>query len=356
MKTTLLDRIEYLHELGMQLQNDADFRTQVATAHIRNPFFVKEFVEKAVDGIVNQMLQKDLLIEWTSQYSFLSEEREPKTIGIIMAGNIPLVGFHDFLCAYISGNNVLIKLSSKDETLFPALLQILFSIDTEASKTIKLVMKLEGFDAVIATGSNTSHNYFEYYFSKYPRLLRKNRNSVAVLNGNETDEELNLLADDIFMYFGLGCRNVSALLLPEDYDVTKLFPHFQKYNWFHDHNKYMNNYDYQRSILLLNRVTHFADDKIMLLPSEHFAAPMSVVNYSFYSSLEQLKENLDSNVDKLQCVVMQNNLANSLQINSFAPFGKSQSPGLSDYADGEDVLLFLGTTENCLSSLKQHKI
>lgn len=343
MKTTLLDRIEYLQELGKQLQTDADFKTQVATAHIRNPFFVKEFVENAVAGIVNQMLQKDLLLEWTNQYPFLQEEREPKTIGIIMAGNIPLVGFHDFLCAYISGNKVLIKLSSKDEVLFPSLLEILFRIDTEASKSIKLVMKLEGFDAVIATGSNSSHNYFEYYFSKYPRLLRKNRNSVAVLNGNETDEELNLLADDIFMYFGLGCRNVSSLMIPTGYDITRLFPHFEKYKWFHDHNKYMNNYDYQRSILLLNRVAHFADDKIMLQQSEQLAAPMSVIYYSFYENQHSLKATLGANVDKLQCIVMRGELAKSLEMNNVVGFGQTQSPGLADYADGEDVLLFLGS-------------
>ena len=341
MKTTLLDRIGYLHELGKQLQTDADFKTQIATAHIRNPFFVKEFVEQAVDGIVYQMLQKDLLLEWTSRYPLLQKDRTTKTIGIIMAGNIPLVGFHDFLCAYISGNNIRIKLSSKDETLFPALLEILFRIDTEASKSIKLVMKLEGFDAVIATGSNTSHNYFEYYFSKYPRLLRKNRNSVAVLNGNETDEELNLLADDIFMYFGLGCRNVSSLMIPNGYDVTRLFPHFENYNWFHDHNKYMNNYDYQRSILLLNRTEHLADDKIMLQQSEQISGPMSVLYYSYYENHEMLKAKLTENKDKLQCAVMRHELAQAIGFSSFIHFGTTQKPGLNDYADQIDTLLFV---------------
>lgn len=341
MTTNLVDRISVLKQLAETLRTDEQFQAACQQAHITNPFFTKEFVQHAINAGCSEMLAEGKLSQWLSAYPTLADSKHPKQIGIIMAGNIPLVGFHDFLCVFVSGYNALIKLSSKDDKLFPALLNVLTKIAPSVSESVKIVERLEDFDAVIATGSNNSNRYFEYYFREYPKILRKNRSSVAVLSGNETAEELTALADDIFLYFGLGCRSVSKLFVPKDYDLTQLFPHFAAYNRLHEHGKYMNNYDYYRSILLLNKTPHLADEKLMIEESDKLNSPISVVYAERYDNLSDLQQRIDSLNDQLQCTVMNEATAQLLEKTTFVPFGKSQQPALSDYADGVDSLQFL---------------
>ncbi len=341
MTANLVDRISNLVQLGKALRTDEQFQTACETAHINNPFFTKEFVERAVNAICDEMLNEEKLKSFANLYPALSENRPVKTVGIIMAGNLPLVGFHDFLCVYLSGNKASIKLSSKDDKLFVALLNVLEKIDTSLREKVKLIERLENFDAVIATGSNNSNRYFEFYFRDYPKILRKNRSSIAVLSGEETREELESLADDIFLYFGLGCRSVSKLFVPKDYDLTQLFPHFSKYNWLHEHSKYMNNYDYYRSILLLNRTSHLADEKLMIEESEKISSPISVVYAERYDKVADLKNRIESFNEQLQCVTMHEKMAKKLDFSAFIKFGQTQNPALNDYADGVDTMDFL---------------
>ena len=270
-------------------------------------------------------------------YPLLQEKRNAKRIGVITAGNIPLVGFHDFLSVLISGNIFVGKLSSKDDKLLPNVIDLLIEIEPKFKNYIFISEnKLENFDAVIATGSNNSARYFEYYFGKYPHIIRKNRNSVAVITGNETTVDLQLLADDIFLYFGLGCRSVSKLFLPDGYNLDNIFRNSLKYKEVINHNKYANNYDYNRAIYLLN-LTEFKDNGIMLMKEDiNMASPISVVYFENYSKLETIKQRLDIEKDNIQCIV-----ADKTVINEAIPFGESQKPQLWDYADNVDTINFL---------------
>jgi hypothetical protein len=248
-----------------------------------------------------------------------------------MAGNIPLVGFHDFLCCFLSGHQSFVKLSTKDAWLFPALTEFLIDKNPELAGNIKTVDVLRGMDAYIATGSNNSARYFEYYFAKYSSLIRRNRTSVAVLDGTETDRELEDLADDVFLYFGLGCRNVSQILVPENYDFIPLLRAFRKYQWMADHNKFKNNYDYRLSLAILNKLEYMTNDCLLLMQDELPFSPISVLHYAMYRNPEDRLLAMEK--DQLQCVIG----------HKFLPFGKSQQPGLTDYADGADTMRFLQT-------------
>ncbi len=247
-----------------------------------------------------------------------------------MAGNIPLVGFHDFLCVFVSGHKAIIKPSSKDEVLIKYIAQKFFEWNNDAKNYISFRENLKNCDAYIATGSNNSSRYFEYYFSKYPNIIRKNRTSVAVLQGDETKEDLSLLADDMQLYYGMGCRNVTKLFVPKDYDFIALLDALKKYNYFIDFHKYKNNYDYQLALLIMNRKFYMTNDSIILTENESVFAPVSQVNYSFYDDLKTAAESLKNNAD-IQCIVGKN----------FIPFGTAQSPSLTDYADGMDTMQFL---------------
>jgi hypothetical protein len=260
-----------------------------------------------------------------------------------MAGNIPLVGFHDFLCAYLAGVSTQVKMSSKDDELFQIVLRIFSTIDESVLAQFKLVERLEKIDLVIATGSDNTHRYFEQYFASIPRLLRKSRTSVAILNGEESESELDLLADDIFLYFGMGCRNISQVFVPENYDITRLFPHFEKkYKWLHHHSKYMNNYDYLRAILLLNREPHFANEFIMLLENNGaMQTGIAKLQYSYYADSALLEQHLMENIDKLQVVATNKTLATPAIQAITTNFGNCQMPALNDYPDGVDILDFL---------------
>lgn len=318
--------IRNLAELGKQLSTSEDLKEEIKNAVGKNPWFIEPFVQHAVDAVINEMLDEQRLKEWLKSYELRAVN---KTIGLIFAGNIPLVGLHDFMCCYVTGCKMKIKLSSKDDALFLFVIKALSEIDAEINESVEIVDTLKNYDAVIATGSDNTNRYFEYYFRDYPKILRKNRNSVAILTGEETKEDLTKLADDIFLYFGFGCRNVSKLYVPVGYNFEKLFPAFESYKWLHTHNKYMNNYDYQRTLLLMNSIQHLSNDFVMLREHASIASPIATLHYEFWHDENVLNTHLKQNEEKIQCIVSKNN------------FGTAQHPTLSDYADGVDTMKFL---------------
>ncbi len=301
-----------------------------------NPWFTVENIDFALTEIAKS-LNKENLEKWISAYPELQTEKKTKRVGVITAGNIPLVGFHDFLSVLISGNVFTGKLSSKDDKLMRKVIDLLIEIEPKFKKSITLTDgKLENFDAVIATGSNNSARYFEYYFGKYPHIIRKNRNSAAVLTGEESDEELQLLADDIFLYFGLGCRSVSKLFMPDGCDLDMIFRNSLVHKNVIHHNKYANNYDYNRVIYMMNNI-EFKDNGIMLMKEDiGYASPVSVVYFENYSKLDTVKKRLQFDNEMIQCVVSKKGV-----IENAVNFGETQKPQLWDYADNIDTIEFL---------------
>jgi hypothetical protein len=330
------DKIENLVELGKRIKTVSALQESIITAGHKNPWFTPEFVHYAINAIADEMLNEDKLRQWLGRYDL---HEVNKTVGLIFAGNIPLVGFHDFLCCYVAGCKLKIKLSSKDDTLFNEVLDVLFEIDPTAKDRVEIIDTLKDFDAVIATGSDNTNRHFEYYFRKYPKILRKNRNAVAILTGEEQPQDMDLLADDIFLYFGFGCRNVSKIFVPVGYDITKLFPHFEKYKWLHQHGKYMNNYDYNRTLLLLNKTPHLADEIIAIVENESIPSPISTLHYQYWHDENVLNTVLKKNAEKIQCVVSAE--PERWKLPASVRFGQSQHPELWDYADGVDTLAFL---------------
>ena len=300
----------------------------IVKSRIHNPWFTEDNVRKSISGIVS-MLQKDELNQWMDEYAL--EESEPKKIGVIMAGNIPLVGFHDFMAVLISGNNVKAKLSSEDNLLLPNISKILVNLDERFENKIEFVQQLKEYDAVIATGSDNSARYFESYFSKVPHIIRKNRTSIAVISGNETEEELQAFAEDVFLYFGKGCRNVTKIMVPAGYDLDKLFKAFYPYKEIVNHNKYANNYDYNKAIYLMGQIELIENGFLLMKEDEALHSPLSVLNYHFYKEENEVKDYLEANKENIQCVVG----------TEYVPFGKAQYPSISDYADGVDTMQFL---------------
>src|SRR5450432_3678310 len=326
----LENRINLLVELGeFMLSDNPAWRASKTRAFEHNAWFVPDFIELSVRRIAEQYLQRELLENWVRDYGFPDRTPAPKKIGIVMAGNIPLVGFHDFLSCFLIGHRQFIKLSSKDAWLFLVLLNFLNREDDSCSGMIQTADMLKNMDAYIATGSNNSARYFDYYFGKYPSLIRRNRTSIAVLEGNETPEELDKLADDVFLYFGLGCRNVTQIYVPENYDFIPLLQSFRKYQWMADHHKYKNNYDYRLSLAILNKLYYMSNECLLLLENESPFSPIAVLHYSFYGKDENRKPAVAD--ENLQCVVGR----------QFLPLGSSQQPGLRDYADGADTMKFL---------------
>ena len=298
---------------------------------MENPWFTKPNVKTALKGI-GLFLEPEALTRWVSTYKL--ENRVPKTVALVLAGNIPLVGFHDFLCVLISGNRAQIKLSSKDSKLIKYLIKHLVWLEPAFEQYITVKDKLEDFDAIIATGSDNSARYFESYFGKYPNIIRKNRTSCAILTGNETEADIENLGADIFSYFGLGCRNVSKIYVPEGYDLTKLLSRWNSFSDVIHHHKYCNNYDYQKSILLVNKMPFLDNGFILFQENEKLVSPISVLYYEYYASADALKNKLTTESEKLQCLVGNSPLAN-------VSFGQTQSPSLGDYADQVDTLKFL---------------
>jgi hypothetical protein len=292
-----------------------------------NAWFTPTHVSLAIDNIVNQFLQRGKLEAWVAHYTMPTQV---KLVGIVMAGNIPLVGFHDLLCGFMSGHRLLLKLSSKDDILTKHIIEKLTEWEPAVAGQVTVAERLNNCDAYIATGSNNTARYFEQYFGKYPHIIRKNRTSVAVLDGAETDEELALLADDVYYYYGLGCRNVTQVCVPREYNFERLLRIFNKHNEYADLNKYKNNYDYHLAIYLLNRVPYMGNESLLMVENEMPFSAVSVLHYKYYDSKEELLKQLTGN-DEIQAIIGE----------GFVPFGDAQKPALSDYADGVDTMGFL---------------
>ncbi|WP_333599680.1 acyl-CoA reductase [Flavobacterium sp.] len=320
------------------LHNDLYFDSFIDLIELsqsHNGWFTPEQVYFAIQSWA-EALQEDNLNQWLSHYDLSNVK--PKTVGLILAGNIPLVGFHDFLSVLIAGHNVLVKTSSNDQHLIKFLANYLISVNPEIQKSITFTEgKLENFDAVIATGSNNTARYFEYYFKNKPSIIRKNRNSVAVLTGTETHDDLVNLGEDIFRYFGLGCRNVSKLFVPKDYDFQPFFQAIYEYKDVIFYPKYSNNYDYNKAVFLMSNFKLLDNEFLTLKEDTSYSSPISSVFYEFYDDLNALKSRLNEEQEQIQCVVSKEAISNAI------PFGQTQHPKLWDYADNVDTLTFLST-------------
>jgi hypothetical protein len=318
------------------LHNDTfydDFIALIALSQSHNGWFTQEQVYFTLNQWA-QALTPENLDNWLANYDL--DNIEPKTVGLILAGNIPLVGFHDFLSVLVSGHNVLVKTSSNDQHLLPFLGRYLIAVEPKLANRITFTEgKLEGFDAVIATGSNNTARYFEYYFKDRPSIIRKNRNSAAVLTGKETKEDLVALGEDIFRYFGLGCRNVSKLFVPKGYDFTQFFEAIYEYGDIIHYEKYANNYDYNKAVFLMSNFKLLDNGFLTIKEDSSYASPISSVFYEYYDDLAQIKQRLEAEHEQLQCVVSDGTIENSI------PFGQTQQPGLLDYADNVDTISFL---------------
>jgi hypothetical protein len=327
----LQHRIDLLSRLGeYMVSNNPGWQRAKEKASYENGWFIPEFVELSVKNIADNFLEKDILEKWVAAYTLPASNNKPLAVGIVMAGNIPLVGFHDLLCVFIAGHKALIKPSSKDNVLIRHLVETMAKWDKEVNDLIQFSDMLKGCDAYIATGSNNSAGYFEYYFKKYPHIIRRNRTSVAILTGQETREDLDKFADDVYLYFGLGCRNVTKMYVPEGYDFIPLLTAFKKYDHLADHHKYKNNYDYNLAIDLLNKKPYMSNPSILLVEDASPFSPISQLHYEFYSDNNTLADTLKDN-PAIQCVV---------GVNFIKP-GESQYPAINDYADGIDTLAFV---------------
>jgi Acyl-CoA reductase (LuxC) len=328
---TLQTRIRLFTRLGEYiLQDNADWQDCKERAYRENPWFITEFIELSVKKIAENFLQEKALTDWALAYSVPDCPNQPKNIGIVMAGNIPLVGFHDLLCSFISGHKTTAKASSKDSVLMKHLVKKLAEWNPTVLDKIVFADNLKGCDAYIATGSNNTSRYFEYYFGKYPNIIRKNRSSVAILDGTETPVELLALADDIQFYFGLGCRNITKIFVPQGYDFIPLLDALRKYEHFMDFHKYKHNYDYHLAILIMSNRYYMNNDSTILTENIAVFSPVSQVHYAFYSDTNTVLTELATN-EEVQCIVGHGQV----------PFGMAQSPSLTDYADGIDTMAFL---------------
>lgn len=318
------------YSCGVEEQEFLAFKLAVKKASAVNPWFSHEMISNSLKAWCNNFTEENL-DKWLDNYSGLNSKYN-KTVLIICAGNLPMVGWHDILCCFISGYSVKVKLSSDDDILIPAIVSLLQLFYPEIKNRVHfLKSKPENYDLVIATGSNNSNRYFNYYFGDLPHIFRNNRTSIAVLDHSTTKTELENLADDIFQYYGLGCRSVTKLYLPEGYDIDKLFKSVFKYKNVINHNKYMNNYDYNRSIYLLQSIKFLDNGFLILKECEDLFSPVSVVNYEFYKDLDNLEDQIKLDSSSIQCRVGVGGI----------PFGSAQKPNLWDYADGLDTINFL---------------
>jgi hypothetical protein len=316
-------------------QNDLffnEFEQLIQLSQSHNGWYTPEQVYFSIQSWAKALTEENLN-QWTSSYDFTTSES--KTIALILAGNIPLVGFHDFISVLISGHNVLVKTSSNDQHLLPFLAKYLIAIEPELAHKITFIEgKLDNFDAVIATGSNNTARYFEYYFKDKPSIIRKNRNSIAILNGEETKEQLIALGEDIFRYFGLGCRNVSKLFVPKGYSFDAFFEAIFEYQDVIHYEKYANNYDYNKAVFLMSNYKLLDNGFLTLKEDSSHASPISSVFYEYYENLDTVEKRLETENDSIQCIVSNNLVKNSI------PFGQTQRPELWDYADNVDTISF----------------
>ncbi len=331
---TLEKRIKAFHQLGELIRNlSSDEKENLFTKTANeNPWFTDQNVEQALKGI-SKFLDQQVLEKWLSPYSFTGAS---KKVGVAMAGNIPMVGFHDLMCVLLSGHQLVAKLSSSDSVLMKFVRDSLIAIDPSFAEKILFEERLNGVDAVIATGSDNTSRYFEYYFRNIPHIIRKNRSSCGVILGEESPEEFLLLGKDIFSYFGLGCRNVSKIFVPENFDFPVMLKSLEPFQPIVNHHKYANNYDYQKSILLINQ-NHFYDNGFLLLTeNENLVSPISTVYYQYYKDQSDLNQKLQLKEEKIQCIVSARGW-----FKHSIPFGEAQLPAVNDYADGVDTMAFL---------------
>lgn len=319
------------HACGLNEVEFAAFDEAVQRARSRNAWFTEENVRHML-GSLSAMLEHQALSSWLAAYPELGSDRPSKTIGLITAGNIPLVGFHDLLCVLLSGHRVRLKVSSDDAGLTPAVLELLHLIAPDLGSRVEVAQqKLGDVDAVIATGSNNTARYFEHYFGHLPRIIRKNRTSVAVLDGSETEAELAALGEDLFRYFGLGCRNVSKLYLPNDFDLDRLFKAIFPWSHLAQHHKWANNYDYHKAIWLMDRVPLIENGFVLFKEDAGLHSPLGSVFYERFTDRSGMAAALDSRKEEIQCIVG----------HGYMTFGNAQCPGPQDYADGVDTMKFL---------------
>ena len=332
---TIKNRIQALVQLGSLLNKHAESRSSIDSelelainrASLYNGWFTPKNVRKALAAIV-EMLSEDQLKSWSSAYELVGDKR----VAIIMAGNIPLVGFHDLLCVLISGHTALVTMSSDDNQLLPIIVEAFKKIEPNFADKIHFAKdKMENFDAIIATGSDNSARYFEHYFDKYPNIIRKSRSSLAIIDGSESEEELKGLANDVFQYFGLGCRSISKVFLPKDYDLNLLFNAFYGHKEVIDNKKYANNYDYNKAVYLMGQHDIIENGFLIMKQETALKSPVSVLHYEFYDDLELVHRLIADYQEKIQCVTGR----------GFITFGKAQYPALDDYADGVDTMAFL---------------
>jgi hypothetical protein len=316
---------------GKQTKYTSPVDRLIETRHLKNPWFTPDNVRMALSAIAGELTSGNL-DRWCSAYPGLDADIKPLNVGVVMAGNIPLAGFHDFLSVLISSNRIIAKTSSKDPDLINLITEILISAEPEFKSFISVTDgNLNGFDVVIATGSDNSSRYFEYYFGKYPHIIRRNRNSIAVIDGKENDRELEALGTDIFSYFGLGCRNVSKIFLPSGYDLSAMVRCWSSFSGLVRHKKYASNYDFSKAVFLINKEP-FTDTGYLLLKEQTgLSSPVAVLYYDFYRTHEEIRSLAGQLKDKIQCIVG----------HDYIPFGKAQMPALWDYADGVDTIDFL---------------
>jgi hypothetical protein len=327
------ERVAAFVKLGEYIKNlpQEKFKSLAESIRLENPWFTEANLRMAVSGI-NQYLDEKNLESWVKQYNPV--QHRPHRILVIMAGNIPLAGFHDFLCVLLAGDIVLVKLSSKDSIFLRHLADKLQEFNPALASQITFGETFKNFDGVIATGSDNSSRYFDYYFRKYPHIIRRNRTSAAIMSGIEDELELSKLGIDVFSYFGLGCRNVSKLFVPVGFDFQKLFKSWESFGDIVNHHKYYNNYSYQKSILTVAQQSHLDNGFVLLQGSEKLVSPISVVYYEYYDSDQMLSDRISEANQKLQCIVGNHKLAT-------VAFGDAQFPALSDYADNVDTMEFL---------------
>jgi len=342
----LKERIQAFSDLGILFRDnsssqkiktfqkwDSELNKLLKDSYQHNSWFTENNLKLSLKNWSAELNKKNIE-NWLENYKI--ELKSSKTVAIIMAGNVPIVGFHDLMCSLILGFKCTVKLSSDDKILIPLIVKFIQSrFDGFKEKVFFENNILKNFDAVIATGSNNSHKYFEYYFGKYPNLLRKTRHSVAVLNGNESDSELAMLSNDVFDYFGLGCRSVSKIFIPKGYDLDLLFNAFYMKRFVIDHNKYANNYDYNKAVYLMSEEKFYDNGFVILKEEKKLGSPIACVYFEYYDDLVQVQNIIKINNQNIQCVVSNEKIFNGIS------FGTTQCPKLSDYADNVDTLKFL---------------
>lgn len=322
--------IELLDRLGKYLiSDDPKWMDVKITAERNNAWFTQNFINEALHAIATEYLNAEKLASFSALFKTTDP---PKQVGITMAGNIPLVGFHDFLCVLLSGHHQCVKLSSKDEVLMTHLIAKLIEWEPEFANSIRIQNMLKNCDAYFATGSQTSSVYFKQYFGKYPHIIRKNKTSVAILDGNETAEQLDQLAEDMYQYFGLGCRNVTKIYVPKEYDFVSLLNAGSRFDFMKDHNKYRNNYDYNLALYILNNQYYMTNDRLLVVENASLYSPISVLHFEYYDDKSAVLQELQNHSD-VQAIVSKDHI----------PFGYSQKPTINDFADGVNTVEFLNS-------------